>query len=77
MLTKVKEYRQYHNLTQQQLATLVGVTSRTIISLENEKYKPSLMLAYKLSKVFHTSIEDLCLLEENLIIEEENKNEGV
>lgn len=72
MLTKVKEYRLSQGLTQQQLATLVGVTSRTIISLEIGKYKPSLMLAYKLSKVFNTSVEELCMLEENLENEKEN-----
>lgn len=72
MVTKVKEYRQKQGYTQQQLATLVDVTSRTIISLENEKYKPSLMLAYRLAKVFDTTVEDLCMLEKNLSIEKES-----
>lgn len=57
-------------MTQQELADLVHVTSRTIISIEKGQYKPSLMLAYKLSRIFHVSIEELCCLEENLKSEE-------
>ena len=45
MKTKVKELRLQNQLTQQQLADLVYVSSRTIISIEKEKYNPSLMLA--------------------------------
>lgn len=57
-------------MTQQELADLVHVTSRTIISIEKGQYKPSIMLAYKLSRIFHVSIEELCCLEENLKSEE-------
>ena len=41
MLTKVKELRAQHGLTQQQLADLVHVSSRTIISIEKGQYSPS------------------------------------
>lgn len=58
-------------MTQQQLANLVRVSSRTIISLEKEQYSPSLMLAYRLAQVFHTTVEDLCCLEENKRLEDE------
>lgn len=47
-------------MTQQQLADKVGVSQRTIISIEKGQYSPSLMLAYKLSKVFNVTIEELC-----------------
>ena len=40
MLTKVKELRAQHGLTQQQLADLVHVSSRTIISIEKGQYSP-------------------------------------
>lgn len=50
---------------QQQLADMVYVSARTIISIEKEQYSPSLMLAYRLARVFGTSVEDLCLLEMN------------
>ena len=65
MKTKVRELRTAAGLTQQQLADLVHVSSRTIISIEKEQYSPSLMLAYRLSQVFGTTVEDLCCLEEN------------
>lgn len=62
---RVKEYRQQYRLTQQEVADLVGVSSRTIISLEKGQYNPSLMLAYRLALLFHTSVEDLYCLAEN------------
>ncbi|WP_312103472.1 helix-turn-helix transcriptional regulator [Pygmaiobacter massiliensis] len=65
MKNRVKEYRQQHRLTQQEVADLVGVSSRTIISLEKGQYNPSLMLAYRLALLFHTSVEDLYCLAEN------------
>lgn len=75
MRTRVKEYRLRDDLTQAQLADLVHVTDRTIISIEKEKYNPSLMLAYRLAQVFHTTVEDLCQLAENMRLEdEENEN---
>lgn len=66
MKTKVKELRTAAGLTQQQLADAVHVSARTIISIEKEKYSPSLMLAYRMAKVFGVSVEELCCLEENL-----------
>lgn len=72
MKNKVKQLRLLKKMTQQQLADLVFVSSRTIISLEKGVYKPSIMLAYKLSNVFEVSIENLFCLEENL--EDEIKN---
>nr|WP_261783065.1 helix-turn-helix transcriptional regulator [Clostridium sporogenes] len=53
------------NMTQQQLADLVSVSSRTIISLEKGQYNPSIMLAYKIARVFNTTIEELYCLKEN------------
>ena len=69
--TRVKELRTAAGMTQQQLADLVRVSSRTIISLEKEQYSPSLMLAYRLALVFGVTVEDLCCLEENLKSEEQ------
>lgn len=52
MKTRVKELRTAAKMTQQQLADLVRVSSRTIISIEKEQYNPSLMLAYRIAQVF-------------------------
>lgn len=57
-------------MTQQQLANLVHVSSRTIISIEKEKYNPSLMLAYRMAEVFEVSVEELCCLKENKELED-------
>ena len=69
--TKVKELRTAAGMTQQQLADLVRVSSRTIISLEKEQYNPSLLLAYRLAVVFGVTVEELCCLEENLKLEDQ------
>ena len=65
MVTKIKELRTQRGMTQQQLADLVHVSSRTIISLEKRQYNPSLLLAYRLALVFRTTVEDLYCLAEN------------
>ena len=70
MKTRIKELRTQLGLTQQQLADLVHVSNRTIISIEKEQYSPSLMLAYRLAQVFHTTVEDLCCLKENKELED-------
>lgn len=70
MKTKVKEFRTAAKMTQQQLADLVHVSSRTIISIEKEQYSPSLMLAYRLAEVFDVSVEELCCLKENKELED-------
>lgn len=70
MKTKVKELRTEGKMTQQQLADLVHVSSRTIISIEKGQYNPSLMLAYRMAVVFGVSIEELCCLKENKEVED-------
>ncbi len=71
MKNKVKALRTAAGLTQQQLADLVHVSSRTIISIEKEQYNPSLMLAYRLALVLGVSMEELCCLEENKALEDQ------
>lgn len=70
MHTKIKELRTAAHMTQLQLADLVHVSSRTIISIEKEQYSPSLMLAYRISQVFGVTIEELCCLKENKELED-------
>lgn len=76
MKTRVKELRTAANMTQQQLASLVHVSSRTIISIEKELYSPSLMLAYRIAEVFGVTVEALCCLKENKEMED-LKNESL
>lgn len=70
MKTRVKELRTQHKLTQQQLADLVHVSARTIISIEKGQYSPSLMLAYRMAQVFGVTVEHLCCLAENKEMED-------
>ena len=76
MLTRVKELRTQRKMTQQQLAELVHVSSRTIISIEKEQYCPSLMLAYRLAEVFGVTVEDLWCLRENRELEDAERGIG-
>ena len=73
MKTKVKEMRTAAKLTQRQLAEFVGVSSRTIISIETGRYSPSLRLAYRIARVFGVSVDGLCCLEENRMAEDGKK----
>ena len=66
MKTKIKELRIAAQMTQQQLAEAVQVSSRTIISIEKEQYSPSLLLAYRMAVLFGVTVEELCCLKENL-----------
>ena len=64
----IREKRIEVNLTQEQLSEQLGVSRQTIISLENGKYNPSLVLAHKLAQLFACQMEDLFIFEgdENL-----------
>ncbi|MCI1951417.1 MAG: helix-turn-helix transcriptional regulator [Clostridiales bacterium] len=70
MKTRVKELRTAAELTQQQLANLVHVSSRTIISIETGQYSPSLLLAYRIAQIFGVTVEDLCCLKKNKELED-------
>ena len=62
---RVKELRNKNNLTQEQLSELVDVTRLTIISIEKQKYEPSLGLALRLAVVLETSLDDLFWMKED------------
>ncbi|MBO3445428.1 helix-turn-helix transcriptional regulator [Clostridium sp. CCUG 7971] len=65
MKNRVKELRLEHGITQQELADKVCVSSRTIISLEKQRYNPSVLLAYKIASVFNLSIEEAFIFEDD------------
>ena len=50
--------------TQQELADRAGVSRQTIISLENGRYNPSILLAFRLSRIFNQTIESIFVYEE-------------
>jgi putative transcriptional regulator len=58
----LRRFREKHAMTQEMLAEKVGVTRQTMISIERERYTPSLELSLKLAKVFGCKVEDLFAL---------------
>jgi putative transcriptional regulator len=60
MKTKIERYRKEMGLTQEQLAERADVSRQTVISLEQGKYNPSLLLAYRITKILKKArIEDV------------------
>lgn len=59
MKTSIAQLRKERKLTQEELAKAVGVSRQTIISIENEKYTASLVLAYKIAHYFGKAIEEV------------------
>lgn len=67
MKNKLEQIRTANNIKQEDFAKAMGVSRQTISSLENGRYNPSIMLAYKIAKFFGLKIEDVfCFEEENL-----------
>lgn len=58
-ISNLKKYRQFNELTQEELAKRVNVRRETIARLENAKYNPSLELAVRISKELDIPIEEL------------------
>ena len=63
LISNLKKYRQFNELTQEELAKKVNVRRETIARLENGKYNPSLELAIRISIVLNTPIEKLFIFE--------------
>lgn len=62
-ISNLKKYRQFNELTQEELADKVNVRRETIARLENAKYNPSLELAVRISKALDAPIEELFIFE--------------
>ncbi|PSL46310.1 putative transcriptional regulator [Chitinophaga niastensis] len=63
MKNTIKIQRAINNITQEELAKLVGVSRQTINTIESGKYLPSTLLALKLATVLHITVEALFMLE--------------
>ena len=64
MKNRLRELRAKHEWSQRNLADKVKVSRQTIHAIEKRKYGLSLKLAFKISKVFETKIEDIFIYEE-------------
>jgi len=56
---RLKELRAEHRLSQGALAQMLDVSRQTVNALENGRYDPSLPLAFRISRLFKVSIEDV------------------
>ena len=63
--TRLKEYRARFGLKQEDLANALEVSRQTIGSLENGRYNPSILLAFKIARFFDMSIEEIFIYEED------------
>lgn len=64
MKNRIEEIRKEKGVNQEELAKIMGVSRQTISSLENGRYNPSILLAYKIAKYFDMSIEEVFIFEE-------------
>jgi len=59
MKNSIRELRKEKKYRQEDLATLLGVTRQTINAIENDKYDPTLLLAFKLAHILGTTVDEL------------------
>ena len=64
MKNRIEEIRKKHGMNQEELADAREVSRQTIGSLENGRYNPSIILAFKIARYFDMSIEEIFLYEE-------------
>lgn len=64
MKNRIEEIRKERGVLQDELAKAMGVSRQTISSLENGRYNPSIMLAYRIAKYFNMTIEEVFVFEE-------------
>ena len=69
MENRLEELRKLRGIKQEDLATALEVSRQTVGSLENGRYNPSILLAFKIARYFQMSIEEI------FIYEEESKSE--
>ena len=64
MKNRLEELRKQRGIKQEDLATALEVSRQTIGSLENGRYNPSIMLAFKIARYFEMSIEEIFIYQE-------------
>jgi putative transcriptional regulator len=64
MKNRIKVLRAERDMTQEALAQLIGVTRNTVISIEKDKYCPSMKIGFRIARVFGVGIEDVFTYEE-------------
>ena len=65
MQNRLEEIRKAKGITQEELANALEVSRQTVGSLENGRYNPSIILAFKIARFFDVSIEEVFIYEED------------
>lgn len=65
MKNRLEEIRKAKGITQEELAYALEVSRQTVGSLENGRYNPSIILAFKIARFFEVSIEEVFIYEED------------
>jgi len=65
MKNRLEELRKARGIKQEELAEALAVSRQTIGSLENGRYNPSILLAFKIARYFDRTIEDIFIYEED------------
>ena len=63
MKNNVEQLRKQRNLTQETFADMLEVSRQTIGSIENGRYNPSILLAFKIAQLFELPIEEIFIYE--------------
>ncbi len=63
---RLEELRKARGIKQEELAEALAVSRQTIGSLENGRYNPSILLAFKIARYFDKSIEEIFIYEEDV-----------
>lgn len=66
MQNRIKEYREKKGISQGELADLCNVSRQTVNAIENNKYDPSLQLAFNLAKTLGVKVDNLFLNEKEI-----------
>ena len=67
LLNRIKVYRAMKNISQEELAVAIGVTRKTINTVETGKFIPSTVLALKIARYFGVPVEEIFVLNDDLL----------
>lgn len=67
LLNKIKVYRAMKNISQEELAVAIGVTRKTINTVETGKFILSTVLALKIARYFGVPVEEIFVLNDDLL----------
>lgn len=71
MENRIREFRQAQKLSQEDLARIAHVSRQTVNAIENDKYDPELLLAFKLAEILGTKVDDLFTFQLNHVKKKE------